>query len=368
MPPIDGPLAVPETNMASLLVLSLSLTALAAKPNVLLLLIDDMGYSDLPSFGSTNVSTPHISALIDSGAKLTQWISAASICTPSRAALQTGRYPIRTGCMGNVERYRVIPTPANAHGLDPATQTSLATALRTVGYRTGMSGKWHLGINSAAEGSQQDRRFTPRAHGYESYLGAPWTNAPMCAMDSDGVSAKYATGPAFCFMMANDTVVEQPLVIENFTHHITEHAVAFIDRQSTTTPWFFLMSYFHVHTPLFSSRANRGRSVGGEFGDNIEEMDDSVGSLMAAVRRGGHTDNTIVFLTSDNGPYQEEGWASSGRTNLYDKEGALVGRLSKLWSPTVCSIYSGRCFLTAAATNMPLDVMLRVRGRKGPAV
>ena len=136
-------------------------------PNVLLLLVDDMGYSDLPAFGSQNVSTPQIDALVASGVRarlpraticmgadaavlslvraaapaieemcwseqvrFTQWVSAAPICTPSRAALQTGRYPIRTGCIGNVERYRVIPTPANAHGLDPRTETSIATALR----------------------------------------------------------------------------------------------------------------------------------------------------------------------------------------------------------------------------------------------
>ena len=128
-----------------------------------------MGYSDLPAYGSTNVSTPHLSALIASGMRFTQWISAAPICTPSRAALQTGRYPIRTGrsasalvvgssaqtvskshqklllasgCIGNVEQYRVIPTPANPHGLDPRTETSIATALRRANYATGMSGKW----------------------------------------------------------------------------------------------------------------------------------------------------------------------------------------------------------------------------------
>ena len=101
-----------------------------------------MGYSDLPAYGSTNVSTPHLSALIASGMRFTQWISAAPICTPSRAALQTGRYPIRTGCIGNVEQYRVIPTPANPHGLDPRTETSIATGLRRANYATGMSGKW----------------------------------------------------------------------------------------------------------------------------------------------------------------------------------------------------------------------------------
>jgi arylsulfatase A-like enzyme len=114
------------------------------RPNILMMLVDDMGYSDVAAFGSTNVSTPHIDALIRRGVKMTQWISAASICTPSRASLQTGRYPIRTGCMGNVERYRVILSPSNIGGLDPTKHTSIATALKTAGYATGMSGKVKL--------------------------------------------------------------------------------------------------------------------------------------------------------------------------------------------------------------------------------
>ena len=101
-----------------------------------------MGYSDLASYGSPNVSTPHVDSLVSSGMKFTQWISGASICTPSRAALQTGRYAIRTGCLGNVERYRVIPTPSNPGGLDPSSHISMARALKEGGYYTGMSGKW----------------------------------------------------------------------------------------------------------------------------------------------------------------------------------------------------------------------------------
>ena len=88
-------------------------------------------------------------------------------------------------------------------------------------------------------------------------------NAQMCEMDSDGVSAKQSISPAFCFAMANDTVVEQPLRLENFTRKITDHAVAFIELQTAAQPFFFFMSYFHVHTPLFTNRTNRGRSAGG---------------------------------------------------------------------------------------------------------
>lgn len=181
-----------------------------------------------------------------------------------------------------------------------------------------------LGINHR----DQDRQFTPRAHGYQSYVGAPYTNAPMCAMDSDGLSHKFAVGPSYCFLFANDTVVEQPLRIENFTRTITDHATDFIGAQTPTTPWFFFMSYFHVHTPLFTSRANRGRSKGGAFGDNLEELDDSVGALIGAVRTRGFSNSTLIFFTADNGPYQEEGWERCGRANLYDPAtGALRGRL-----------------------------------------
>ena len=118
--------------------LSVATVTAPTRPNILMMLVDDMGYSDVAAFGATNVSTPHIDALIRRGVKMTQWISAAPICTPSRASLQTGRYPIRTGCMGNVERYRVILSPSNIGGLNPA------RALKTAGYATGMSGKVKL--------------------------------------------------------------------------------------------------------------------------------------------------------------------------------------------------------------------------------
>ena len=111
-------------------------------PNVLVLLIDDMGYSDLGCFGSPNNTSPNIDKLVGEGLRFTQWISGASICTPSRASIQTGRYPIRTGCMGNVERYRVVPTPSNGGGLDPDKHVSIARALKEgAGYATGMAGK-----------------------------------------------------------------------------------------------------------------------------------------------------------------------------------------------------------------------------------
>ena len=100
-------------------------------------------------------------------------------------------------------------------------------------------------------------------------------------------------GPTVCFMMANTTVVQQPLHLENFTAAITQHAVRFLQTSTPWQPWFFFMAYFHVHTPLFTNRANRGRSRGGTFGDNVEELDDSVGVILAALDEGNFTDNTL---------------------------------------------------------------------------
>lgn len=104
-----------------------------------------------------------------------------------------------------------------------------------------MSGKWHLGISGNHHGAP-DFRWSPTAHGYDSYLGSPYTNAPMCAMDGDGRSDKYPTGPTFCFMVANRTVVQMPLVLENFTSTITRHAVDFIRNADASRPWYFFMS------------------------------------------------------------------------------------------------------------------------------
>eukprot|EP00938_MAST-03A_sp_MAST-3A-sp1_P005480 g5480.t1 len=292
-----------------------------SRPNILIFLIDDMGYSDLSVYGSKNHSTPNVERIAKRGTRFTNWVSASSICTPSRASIQTGRYAVRTGCTGNVEQYRVIPTPSSPYGLDPNTEISLARALSKHGnYTTSLFGKWHLGIG-------QDLKYHPSSHGYDSFWGSPYTNAPMCEMDSQGLSLKHRSGPVYCFAMANRTVVQQPLRLENFTEQITNHAVDFI-YQHQDKPWFQMVSYFHVHTPLFTMRKNRGRSKGGEFGDNVEEMDDSVGLVLDALEQTNQIEKTIIFLLSDNGPYQEEGYEKCGRSNVYDeKTGKLLGRL-----------------------------------------
>ena len=161
--------------------------------------------------------------------KFTQWISAASICTPSRASLQTGRYPIRTGCMGNVEQFRVIPTPASPGGLDPRTETSLAAAPSS-GIRTHRL-LWEMYI---LESTRTSVLLRPLIHSECSRLRyvcrRALTNAPMCEMDSDtGTSTKYKSGPVL--LDTHDTVAEMPCV-ENFTRTITHHALEFLSERA----------------------------------------------------------------------------------------------------------------------------------------
>jgi arylsulfatase A-like enzyme len=140
--------------------------ALPSLPNFLVFLVDDMGYSDLGCYGSQNNSSPNIDQLAAEGLRFTQWMSAASVCTPSRAALQTGRLARRFGMTANVLPWRLLITPSQSTGL-PASERTVATELKELGYRTGMSGKWHLGVSNE---TTQWAHLPPR-HGYDSWLG-----------------------------------------------------------------------------------------------------------------------------------------------------------------------------------------------------
>jgi len=298
-----------------------------SKPNFLVFIVDDMGYADIESFGATNVSTPATNRLAREGLRLTQWLSAASVCTPSRAALQTGRLARRLGMTADTLPFRVLNTISEPGGL-PSGERTIATELKDLGYRTGMSGKWHLGMsNETAFGAH-----LPPMHGYDSWLGIPFTNMHACA-------ATHLPSPSayFCLLMANTTVVQQPFVAQNMTSELTRHALDFLEwggRQGSSAgpqgatprqPFFFMYNFLHVHTPLFSAPAFTNASAGGRFGDNVEEMDDAVGQVLAKLDELGLANDTLVLLTSDNGPFAEEGWDNVGRV------GGLAGSKGQTW-------------------------------------
>ena len=306
-----------------------------------------MGYADLGCFGSTNNSSPHIDSLARDGLRFTQWMSAASICTPSRAAMQTGRLPARFGMTANSLPWRVLITPDQPTGL-PDSELTVATLLKRKGYSTGMSGKWHLGLSNKTT----QWAHLPRQHGYDSWLGMPYSNMLAC---KQGQETDF-----FCLMMANNTVVQQPFKAENMTQEFTRHAIDFLEwnaaggdypassgmgsgagtassRESNAPlangarkPFFFMFNFMHVHTPLFSSPRFTNVSAGGPFGDNVAEMDDAVGQVLAALDRLGLANDTLVLLTSDNGPYQEEGWQNVGRTGVTQAT-RLKGGKGQVW-------------------------------------
>ncbi|EGD77599.1 steroid sulfatase [Salpingoeca rosetta] len=275
-------------------------------PNFLVLMVDDLGYGDLGCFGRKNVSTPHVDSLCRDGVKMDQFLVPASVCTPSRAGFLTGRLPRRFGMTANVLPWRVMATTGQPTGF-PDSEITLPEVLREKGYATGMSGKWHLGISNLTH----HWAHLPKQHGFDSWLGLPYTNMHGC----DPYHGLQNESLRDCMVMANNTVVSQPTIYSNLTQTLTDHAIHFItEKAALNQPFFFYMAYVHVHTPLFSSPKFKNVSAGGVFGDNVEEMDDSVGQILRALDEAHIANNTLVLLTSDNGPFLEEGWSRRGRT------------------------------------------------------
>lgn len=265
----------------------------AAPPNVVVFFVDDMGYGDLGLYGAPTTSTPHIDRMGAEGAVFTQWYSAHAICTPSRAAMMTGRLPIRFGLASNAEGDQGVFACGSTYGL-PENETTIAEALRTQGYATGMVGKWHLG----------DREhYLPTRHGFDEYFGVPFSNDMGFAYSNRTAEAEeeeewYGCSP---LPLLNGTkVIEQPVDLSGLSQRYTSFAVDFIQRQVKAQKLFYLYFAFnHVHTPQFAAPETCGTSRRGVFGDSVEEVDQSVGVVMDLLRE--HAPNTLVVLSSDNG-------------------------------------------------------------------
>ncbi|MEZ4703061.1 MAG: sulfatase [Rhodothermales bacterium] len=248
---------------------------LPAPPNIVLIYADDLGYGDLGIFGHPTIKTPHLDALARSGVKLSAFYSAAPVCTPARAALLTGRYPIRSGMTG-------VFFPEDTTGL-PASEWTLAEALREHGYRTALFGKWHLG---SAPG------FRPVDHGFDTSYGLLYSNDMMRPWVETDVPLR--------LWRDNEPVDEYPIDQSTLTRRLTDEAIAFI-RAAGETPFFVYLAHPMPHVPIYRSEAFAGVSAGGRYGDVVEEIDASVGEIIATLEALGLTHNTIVLFTSDNG-------------------------------------------------------------------
>lgn len=249
------------------------------KPNIVILFADDLGYGDLGCFGHPTIRTPHLDRMASEGMKFTQFYSAAPVCTPSRAALLTGRLPIRNGMFGTVNRV-LFP---NSRGGLPDEEVTLAELLREQGYQNACIGKWHLGHLP---------QYLPTRHGFHYYFGLPYSN---------DMQNKQRGDPPLP-LMRNEEIVEQPAVQATLTRRYTEEAIRFI-LEHKEGPFFVYLAYTFPHVPLHASEDFRGRSRRGLYGDVVEEIDASVGAILDTLRQEGLSERTFVFFTSDNGPW-----------------------------------------------------------------
>jgi arylsulfatase len=240
----------------------------ASAPNVIVVLADDLGYGDVGAFGYGGLATPHLDRLAAEGILFTNFYSAAPICSPSRAALLTGSYPVRIGVTSVLE-------PNSPVGLNPE-EVTLAELLKSKGYATAAVGKWHLG---------DDKTFLPTRQGFDEYFGLPYSNdmSPLPLLE-------------------NEEPLEYSPDQSQLTRRYTEKACDFIAR-NRERPFFLYLAHTMPHVPLAVSEDFEGKSEQGLYGDVVMELDGSVGQLLDTLEELIIAGNTLVVFTSDNGPW-----------------------------------------------------------------
>ncbi len=251
-------------------------------PNVVIVYADDLGYGDIGAYGAPRIRTPHVDRLASEGVRFTDFYVAQAVCSASRAALLTGTYPNRIGILGAL-------MPQSTNGIAEA-ETTLGELLKARGYATAVYGKWHLGHLPP---------FLPTRNGFDDYLGLPYSNDMW---PNHPEKMRFPPLPLY----SRDAVLTINPDQSQLTGEYARQAVAFIEAHREG-PFFVYLAHTMPHVPIFASERFRGRSKQGLYGDVIEEIDDSVGQVLAALRRLGLERDTLVIFASDNGPWLSYG-------------------------------------------------------------
>jgi arylsulfatase len=258
------------------------IAAAADRPNVVLIVADDMGYADAGCYGAKDVRTPHLDSLAADGTRFTGFCVAQPVCTASRAALLSGCYPNRLGMAGALNH-------TSTTGIHPDEEL-LPELLAAKGYATACYGKWHLGTRP---------KFAPTRNGFADWAGLPYSN------DNGPLHPTVRGIPALPFY-EDGKVAETDPDQSAFTRRFTDKATAFI-RANRAKPFFLYLPHVMPHVPIFASKGFRGGSKRGLYGDVVEELDWSVGEVLKELKACGLEGNTLVLFLSDNGPFLSYG-------------------------------------------------------------
>jgi len=261
-------------------------------PNIVFILTDDLGFQDLSSYGSPMIKTPNLDLLAKQGALLNSYYSTQAVCSASRASILTGAYPNRIGFSGALG-------PNSKKGIN-SKELLMSEMLKGEGYKTAIYGKWHLGDNE---------KFMPTKHGFDDFYGILYSN------DMWPFHPERPNGYPDLMLYDLDKPIKTLTDQSNLTKDLTQKSVDFINKNKDN-PFFLYLAHPQPHVPLFASSDFNGRSKSGLYTDVIEEIDNSVGLIIKALKENNLEKNTIVVFTSDNGPWLSYG-EHAGSTGVY---------------------------------------------------
>ncbi|XP_041459556.1 arylsulfatase A-like [Lytechinus variegatus] len=274
---------------------SLVYTLSTKRPNVVIFYADDLGYGDIEPYGHPTSSTPNLRRLAADGLVLTQFYSAAAVCSPSRAALLTGRYQMRSGIYPGVFNVKM------SGGL-PLNEVTIAEMLKPEGYRSAAIGKWHLGLGN-------NSMYLPPSHGFDVSLGLPASPAqcrcsicfyPNVTCHSAPCAANEYTP---CALFNGTKIVEQPVDLLTLDEKYVAEGRHFIrENVKSETPFFLYYASHHTHQPQYAGKETSGTSLRGRFGDSLAALDWEVGQIYQELEENGILDDTFFFFSADNGP------------------------------------------------------------------